>query len=219
MSHNAGKTVPLSTLLKLTAPASLDLPVCHLEVTEGPAQGKAVGPLEKVTMVGREGWCDLVIDDPALSGRHCEIRLEAGAVRLIDRRSTNGTTLDGHRVIEAFLEDGNTIRIGVENLKVPAYDFVGAVAGDLLSTLVPAAHSPIGTEHQDRVVRDAFEQNLIPPFVILAGRECRCFWHCGVATPRARDARWLCEMRSRMICCRPSNPPTAKGTRNARHLD
>jgi len=112
MPQNAGKTVPLSTLLKLTAPASVDLPVCHLEVTEGPAKGKAVGPLEKVTMVGREGWCDLVIDDPALSGRHCEIRLEPGAARLIDRRSTNGTFLDDHRVIEAFLEDGNQIRIG-----------------------------------------------------------------------------------------------------------
>ena len=59
------------------------------------------------------------------------------------------------------------------------------------------------------------------PFVILAGRECRCFGHRRIAAPRARDGRLgrLREMRSRMICCRPSDPPTAKGTRNARHLD
>ncbi len=112
MTQDAGKTVPLSTLLKLTAPASVDLPICHLEVTAGPAQGKTVGPLSKVTLIGREGWCDLAIDDPALSARHCEIRLEPGRARLIDRRSTNGTVLGGHRVVEAFLEDGDTIEIG-----------------------------------------------------------------------------------------------------------
>jgi hypothetical protein len=80
-----------------------------------------------------------------------------------------------------------TVCIGVENLKVPANDFVGLVARDLLSPFVPATHSPIGIEHQNRVVRDAFEQNLKPPFVILAEREGRGFGHCGVATPRALD--------------------------------
>jgi len=118
MTENAGETIPLSTLLKLAAPASVDLPMCHLEVTAGPALGKTIGPLEKVTLIGREGWCDLAIDDPALSARHCEIRLEAGAARLVDRRSTNGTFLDEHRVVEAFLEDGDTIRIGQTTIVV-----------------------------------------------------------------------------------------------------
>src|SRR5271165_3651416 len=114
-----------------------------------------------------------------------------------------------------------TIGIGVENLEVSADDLIGPVAGDLLSALVPAAHPSVRIEHQNRVVRDAVEQDLKPPFVILAGRECRCFWHRRIAAPRARDGRLgrLHEMRSRRICCRPSDPPTAKGTRNARHLD
>ncbi len=112
MSKPAGSTLPLSTLLKLAAPASVELPVCHLEVTAGTERGRAVGPLDKVTLIGRESWCDVVLDDPAVSARHCEVRLERGAVRLRDRGSTNGTFLGPHRVVEALLEDGQRFRVG-----------------------------------------------------------------------------------------------------------
>ena len=107
-----GSTLPLSTLLKLAAPASVELPVCHLEVTAGAERGRAVGPLDKVTLIGRETWCDVVLDDPAISARHCEIRLERGQVLLRDRSSTNGTFLGPHRIVEAFLEDGQRFRVG-----------------------------------------------------------------------------------------------------------
>ncbi len=112
MPPDLGPTLPLSTLLKLAAPESLELPVCHLEITAGTDRGRAIGPLDKVTRIGREAWCDVVLDDPAISGRHCELRLERGAVRLRDRGSTNGTFVGPQRIVEVFLEDGHTFRVG-----------------------------------------------------------------------------------------------------------
>ncbi len=112
MTDDTGSTLPVSTLLKIAAPASLELPTCHLEVVEGPGKGAAVGPLGKVTFVGREPWCDLVLDVPEVSASHCEVRLEPGVVRLRDRRSTNGTWLGDHRIVEAYLKDGDRFRVG-----------------------------------------------------------------------------------------------------------
>jgi DNA-binding NtrC family response regulator len=112
MTREAGKTIPVSALLKIAAPASVELPTCHLEVVEGPGAGRAFGPLGKVTLIGREGWCDVALDAPEVSARHCEVRLEPGAVRLKDRRSTNGTWLGTHRIGEAWLADGDRFRVG-----------------------------------------------------------------------------------------------------------
>ena len=112
MTQDTGSTLPVSTLLKIAAPASLELPTCHLEVVEGPGQGAAVGPLGKVTFIGREAWCDLVLDGPEISASHCEVRIEAGVVRLQDRKSTNGTWLGGHRVADVYLVDGDRFRVG-----------------------------------------------------------------------------------------------------------
>ena len=112
MTQAVGSTIPVSTLLKIVAPQTLDLPRCHLLVVDGPARGTEIGPLGKVTLIGREDWCDLALDQPEVSASHCEVRLEPGIVRLRDRRSTNGTWLDTHRVIEAYLVDGNRFRIG-----------------------------------------------------------------------------------------------------------
>lgn len=112
MTSGGDSTIPLATLLKLAAPSSVELPVCHLEVVEGNGAGTAIGPLDKVTLIGRESWCDLAIDDAAASSRHCEVRLEPQGARLLDRRSTNGTFMEQNRVVEIYLEDGDRFRIG-----------------------------------------------------------------------------------------------------------
>ncbi len=112
MTSDAGKTIPVSALLRIAAPASVELPTCHLEVVEGPGTGRAFGPLGKVTLIGREAWCDVSLDEPEVSARHCEVRLEPGAVRLRDRRSTNGTWLGPHRIGDVWLADGDRFRVG-----------------------------------------------------------------------------------------------------------
>jgi adenylate cyclase len=63
-------------------------------------------------LVGRVGSCDLSIQDPTVSRRHAELeRMDAG-VRVRDLGSTNGTWLDGVRVIDALATPGSRISFG-----------------------------------------------------------------------------------------------------------
>ena len=72
-------------------------------------------------MIGRGNDADLRIDDPGVSRRHIEIRVEepqdlgdGGPPRItvLDLGSTNGVSVNGKRVEQATLADGATIRIG-----------------------------------------------------------------------------------------------------------
>ncbi len=54
----------------------------------------------------------LVIDDRSVSRFHAEVIADASGVRVIDTGSTNGTTVDGVRVVSAFLRDGSDITLG-----------------------------------------------------------------------------------------------------------
>lgn len=44
--------------------------------------------------IGREAWCDFVIDDPQISKRHCEIRCDGDDFFINDLESTNSTYLN-----------------------------------------------------------------------------------------------------------------------------
>ena len=70
-------------------------------------------------VIGRGNDADLRIDDPGVSRKHIEIRVEeaqdlGGAPRItvLDLGSTNGVLVNGKRVERAALADGATIKIG-----------------------------------------------------------------------------------------------------------
>lgn len=69
-------------------------------------------------VVGRGNDADLRIDDPGVSRRHVEVRVQEGEggraprVTVHDLGSTNGVIVNGRRVETATLADGATIRIG-----------------------------------------------------------------------------------------------------------
>jgi Protein of unknown function (DUF3662)/FHA domain len=73
-------------------------------------------------VVGRGSEADLRINDPGVSRRHAEFRVAGGrgtpSVSVADLGSTNGTLVDGHRVTEAELHDGSTVRVGNTELTV-----------------------------------------------------------------------------------------------------
>ncbi len=62
--------------------------------------------------IGRDVENDLVLDDRRVSRRHAEIRLRLGRYTLYDLQSTNGTFVNGRRVAEVVLSDGDRIAIG-----------------------------------------------------------------------------------------------------------
>ncbi len=70
-------------------------------------------------VIGRGNDADLRIDDPGVSRRHIEIRVEepqdlgaAPRITVHDLGSTNGVLVNGKRVEKATLADGATMKIG-----------------------------------------------------------------------------------------------------------
>ncbi len=68
-------------------------------------------------VIGRGTDADLRINDPGVSRRHAEIRIAPAAsgvpnVSVVDLGSTNGMLVNGHKVTQATLDDGATVKIG-----------------------------------------------------------------------------------------------------------
>jgi diguanylate cyclase (GGDEF)-like protein len=82
-------------------------------VVSGPQTGM-IRALDKPEMVlGRGQGCDLQLDDPALSRRHCRISRIADGLTIEDLGSSNGTFVDGSAVRSALkLEEGAHIHLG-----------------------------------------------------------------------------------------------------------
>lgn len=83
---------------------------------------------KEVTTVGRDPQNDVVINDESVSTFHAEIRLEDGIHILRDAGSTNGIRVNGDRVPEAQLNDGDLLRFG-------------SIAGSYIGTKVAAVAS------------------------------------------------------------------------------
>lgn len=62
--------------------------------------------------IGRASDCDIVIDHPAVSRRHAEIRCQGNVCQITDLNSFNGTFVNGRRVQTSILGDGDTIHVG-----------------------------------------------------------------------------------------------------------
>jgi two-component system response regulator HydG len=92
-----------------------------LVVVEGPDSGTALTLDESRPprlLVGKGPACDLRLADPLASRRHAAIDIDVSSLRLTDLGSTNGTSVNGVRVIEALLRGGETVRIGATSLRV-----------------------------------------------------------------------------------------------------
>lgn len=74
--------------------------------------GNVVDIQQDVFRVGSQAPCELVVQDPAVSRLHCEIRREKDGFYLVDRESKNGTYVNNVRIERARLESGEIIRIG-----------------------------------------------------------------------------------------------------------
>ena len=90
----------------------------HLMVTDGPEQGRMIELGKDPVTIGRMAPSHIVLRDVEISRTHCCIHLDAGQAVITDLNSTNGTFVDGKRVVDsAWLSHGSTIRIGRHQLK------------------------------------------------------------------------------------------------------
>ena len=67
-------------------------------------------------VLGRSREADIVLQDPNVSRRHAELRRDDGGWQIVDLGSTNGIKVNGRRVDNQPLRQGDQITIGVTDL-------------------------------------------------------------------------------------------------------
>lgn len=82
-----------------------------LVVLAGPRVGEVIAISGALT-IGREPRAGLHLLDEGVSRRHCTVELSEQGVRLCDLDSTNGTWVNGQRVRNHLLLDGDRFRVG-----------------------------------------------------------------------------------------------------------
>ena len=93
-------------------PAALALR--HYLVVVAPEAAPRTVPIEGASLtIGRLPPCDLLLPGGEVSRQHCRIDVTAGEASITDLGSTNGTFIDGRRLVApAPLRPGATIQVG-----------------------------------------------------------------------------------------------------------
>ena len=71
---------------------------------------------DPVTM-GRLSECEIVLDDSHVSRRHAEVRRDGDAFVVVDLGSSNGTKVNGTKVAEQVLNDGDQSQVGNTSIR------------------------------------------------------------------------------------------------------
>lgn len=74
--------------------------------------GDPITLCREVMVVGRREVCDIHLDFPNVSGRHCELSFREGYWFIRDLGSTNGIKVNNQRVMQRPLRPGDEISIG-----------------------------------------------------------------------------------------------------------
>jgi DNA-binding NtrC family response regulator len=111
------------------APSSSTLEIAVLEgpgafsvelQDEAGARRFALG--RQLTVVGTSSGCDVVVQDPTVSSRHCALSVLGDGVAIEDLGSRNGTFVGSARIREAWGRAGAAISVGHSTLVVYADD-------------------------------------------------------------------------------------------------
>ncbi|MEY4605910.1 MAG: hypothetical protein RLY45_670 [Actinomycetota bacterium] len=91
-----------------------DLPrgMATLVMRNGPLAGTSVSLSSRLTRIGRHSESELQLDDVTVSRRHAEIERVGDGYVVRDDGSLNGTYVNGERVDEATLQQGDEVQVG-----------------------------------------------------------------------------------------------------------
>jgi len=110
-----------------------------LVFSEGPLSGRRV-EVDAELVVGRED-AGLTIEDEEISRRHAVIRPGDGGIEIEDLGSTNGTYVNGVRIMGSTrLAGGDTVKLGKSVLRVESVRAAATVAAAVPAP--PAAPAP-----------------------------------------------------------------------------
>ena len=125
-----------------------------LVVVDGIDAGKsfAVDGTQPRVLIGTSSACAIRLADPAVSRRHAAVDVQGPRLRVTDVGSSNGTRVGNVRVVDAFVEVGESIRVGFTTLRVVARD---DASNPVLSTNEASTHSNLNSLTYDE--RDSIE--------------------------------------------------------------
>ncbi|MFA4985665.1 MAG: FHA domain-containing protein [Candidatus Brocadiia bacterium] len=89
-----------------------DIPIYVLEIIEGGEIGKQYRMGTETCTIGRHAGNTIVISDTLVSNYHAEVSKEAIGYFLNDLGSTNGSQVNGQRVVKSPLAVGTEVKIG-----------------------------------------------------------------------------------------------------------
>ncbi|MDE2294293.1 MAG: FHA domain-containing protein [Gammaproteobacteria bacterium] len=70
------------------------------------------------TRIGRAADCEIVVDGPSVSRQHALIHLDREGAVLEDLNSTNGTFVNGRRILRVPLRDGDVVTLGDAKFRI-----------------------------------------------------------------------------------------------------
>jgi FHA domain len=144
-------------------------------------------------LIGRGDASDFKIADPSVSSSHCQIVIDGNSVSIRDLGSTNGTFINGERVQQTKLENGQAIRLGGVNLVF----YAPAVAEPPTPSATPVVSrlriSGLNTATETVPPPAPVEAPpIVAPISMAASPFCK--FH-----PRS-PSRWLCTKCNRSFC-------------------
>jgi hypothetical protein len=86
----------------------------------GPLDLEAPPPASGAFAIGRSPHCNRVVADRTVSRVHAELRWVNGGWVLADLGSMNGTWVNGWRIEEAWVRDGDRLQLGAVELRFRA---------------------------------------------------------------------------------------------------
>ncbi len=83
-----------------------------LHILSGVLEGKVIDLIDERITMGRALDNRIRLEDGTVSHHHAVLTLDGHDYKLRDLNSTNGTRVNGMRIVETKLQDGDAVRIG-----------------------------------------------------------------------------------------------------------
>ncbi len=147
MGAPATPTAPPTAPPAAPARASGAGALAALVVRSGALKGQRFAIKTPIVNIGRADYNDVVVTDESVSTSHAKLQRREGIWILVDLESTNGTFVDGERIMgESPLSPGATVRLGDISLTFePTDDAAGVQKGGgtrLMEAMKPPAPPP-----------------------------------------------------------------------------
>ena len=91
-----------------------------LHALRPPAELEAPPPASGAFAIGRSAECSRVLEDRTVSRVHAQLRWVNGGWVLSDMDSMNGTWVNGWRISEAWIRNGDRVQLGAVKLRFKA---------------------------------------------------------------------------------------------------